>query len=88
MKVAEYNTHGPFAGAVQMLRQVTGPQRWRVEISATKADGLRMDDTIRALDPIPLSQMREIAIQSINEVCAEGETVRDARMLFYVEGRR
>jgi hypothetical protein len=87
IRVASYRSTGPFAGKVIQLRTVQGDQQWRVDLKVQLGDQVD-EHTIRSTGRIPLAAMREHVIASIHELTPPGATIRDARMDFFIEGRK
>lgn len=85
MRVATFSARGLYAGRVVELRQITGAQRWRIEVMTQREDGQRDSHTIRPDQKVPISALSEIVQATIDELCEPGTKLVDARMDFYVE---
>lgn len=87
IRVATFNARGPHAGNILILRPINGPQQWTVKVAVTR-DGVRDEHTIRSSGRIDLSAMRDIVFDSFAELLPAGTLIDDARMDFFIGGKR
>lgn len=99
MRVATFSARGMHAGRVVPLRQIKGPQNWRVVLKIDAKDPAAVTDDnpegrvsdehiILSKGRCELSDMAANVIASINELTPEGIPVENAYMDFFcVKGR-
>lgn len=87
IRVATYSTHGPFPSRVVELKQIQGPQRWRVIVTTQREDGQRDDIAVDASEPIPLGAMATMVMDAIKDACEDGPKLVRADMVFYIAAK-
>lgn len=87
IRVAAYSARGPFRGRVQILRAVSGAQRWTVKVKIRRDDAID-EHTIRPSAPCHLREIEAVVFQSIREMLPDGNLVDDADMEFFITKKR
>lgn len=87
IKVAQWSAAGPVKGLRILRPEIKDPQQWscRIHFMLPKEGGEKeaAHHSLKMKQPGPLETMRDLAIQSIHELCGESLTVLDARMEFF-----
>jgi len=86
-RVATYSLTGPFAGKVQIFRQITGPQMWTVKIKVVVGDVME-ELSLRSPTPILIGDMHALALTETAKLIGDEELASDASIDFYIQRKR
>lgn len=76
MKVAQYRIAGPTAG-LRVLRQVVGPQRWRVRFWHVNEKGDMFENEVVVREPVSITSLHAVCMQQLRDLFSDGPLITD-----------
>lgn len=87
MLIAKWTNTGPFAGVLQTMRQVTGPQFWRIKMRIEWGGQVDVDEVSIPNCRTPLSVLLATAQGLVKANVPDGVTVDAVRFEFHAGAR-